>query len=255
MVLLICHSRARVSILISRLQLYPEVALGLAAGKLRNDACQQIYWCGWWWIGYHSSKSHYPFSLPRNSPLPIICCTSTRSTGTRLRRNVHDVRMLMPQIILQPSPTRVSPRKASSSTSSYQPHPSISTSTGALPTPLSMSPTTNSTHSFTPHRLPPSFDPHHTSSRYPASQHTPFSPYRPGEYGRSERGLASERTKIERKLFEAEEEDEGDGNEDKDREELMVPSKGGREEGSSPLAPAFEAKMVLRNGASVDLKW
>lgn len=104
--------------------------------------------------------------------------------------------------------------------------------------------------SFQPTRLPPSFDPHHTSSRYPASHHTPYSPYRPGEYGRSERGgIASERTKIERKLF-----DDDDipmrKSGGKDRDELSVPKP---KEGSSPLAPAFEAKMVLRNGASVDL--
>lgn len=40
-------------------------------------------------------------------------------------------------------------------------------------------------------------------------------------------------------------------------DELVVPklnAVGGKEvQGSSPLAPAFEAKMVLRNGASVDL--
>jgi len=92
-------------------------------------------------------------------------------------------------------------------------------------------------------RFPPAFDAnlHHTSSRYTAQQYTPYSPYRPGEYGRSERGLASERTKIERKLF------------DQDGDQLLVPNGNGRDGGSSPLAPAFEAKMVLRNGASVDL--
>lgn len=51
---------------------------------------------------------------------------------------------------------------------------------------------------------------------------------------------ASDRTKIERKLFEG------------DDDELLVP-RGREDSGSSPLAPAFEAKMVLRNGASVDL--
>ena len=37
---------------------------------------------------------------------------------------------------------------------------------------------------------------------------------------------------------------------DEDGDELMGRKK---DDGSSPLAPAFEAKMVLRNGASVDL--
>jgi hypothetical protein len=36
-------------------------------------------------------------------------------------------------------------------------------------------------------------------------------------------------------------------------DELVVPKRGGTEGESSPLAPPFEAKMVLRNGASVDL--
>jgi len=144
-----------------------------------------------------------------------------------------------------------------------------------LPTPLSISPSLSHLSSTT--KLPPAFADSHprTHARYPSS-HTPFSPYRPGEYGRSERGIASERTKIrkvERRLF-----DDGsstqysgergagqDGRESKDEEvttrakedELVVPKlnvPGGKDvQGSSPLAPAFEAKMVLRNGASVDL--
>jgi len=125
-----------------------------------------------------------------------------------------------------------------------------------FPTPLSMSPSlprsSNSQTSLTgAHRLPPAFD--HTShphSRYSSSQ-TQFSPYRPGEYGRSERGIASERTKItkvERKLFDDE---KSRSRETVEGEELNVPKV--PKEGSSPLAPAFEAKMVLRNGASVDL--
>lgn len=125
-----------------------------------------------------------------------------------------------------------------------------------FPTPLSMSPSlprsSNSQTSLTgAHRLPPAFD--HTShphSRY-SSSHTQFSPYRPGEYGRSERGIASERTKItkvERKLFD---DDKSRSKEKVEGEELNVPKV--PKEGSSPLAPAFEAKMVLRNGASVDL--
>ena len=133
----------------------------------------------------------------------------------------------------KPSPIRVSPRKPTNSNAT----------TRLLPTPLSTSPSRSTSSSY--NRFPPSFDHsqslHHTSSRYPAQQHTPYSPYRPGEYGRSERGLASDRTKIERRLFQ--------GNDDDD---LLVP-RGQDESGSSPLAPAFEAKMVLRNGASVDL--
>ena len=126
----------------------------------------------------------------------------------------------------------MSPRKTSTVT------------TRLLATPVSNSPSKTSTSSYT--HFPPAFDQalHHTSSRYPAQQYTPYSPYRPGEYGRSERGLtvASDRTKIERRLF------EGEDNED----ELLVP-RAREDSGSSPLAPAFEAKMVLRNGASVDL--
>ncbi|OWZ62456.1 hypothetical protein AYX15_05400 [Cryptococcus neoformans] len=122
-----------------------------------------------------------------------------------------------------PSPTRTSPQKTSSSR--------------FYPTPASMSPNTTSSSSTL--NYPPSFDPHHTSSRYPLTTHfAPYSPYRPGEYGRSERGLASERTRIERKLFADGQEEDGE-------------VRKGR--GSSPLAPAFEAKMVLRNGASIDL--
>ncbi|WWD19920.1 hypothetical protein CI109_104392 [Kwoniella shandongensis] len=140
----------------------------------------------------------------------------------------------------QPSPTRTSPRKISQ--------------TRLYPTPLSMSPSTSSTATAVL-RYPPSFDPHHTSSRYPSQQYTPYSPYRPGEYGRSERGLASERTKIERKLFDDE---EGSAVRDmgEDGDKLMVVDqqrKGRDDTASSPLAPAFEAKMVLRNGASIDL--
>lgn len=153
---------------------------------------------------------------------------------------------------------RSSPRKASHNAANAPTTRSTATvlTAGSLPTPLSLSPT-RSTSSFQSHRLPPSFDPHHTSSRYPGGtlHHTPFSPYRPGEYGRSERGLASERTKIERKLFD-DESTLADHKLDTDRDESMllkqVTSKEGLE-GSSPLAPAFEAKMVLRNGASIDL--
>ncbi|OCF44548.1 forkhead transcription factor 3 [Kwoniella heveanensis CBS 569] len=164
--------------------------------------------------------------------------------------------------VSHPSPTRTSPRKASNNNNN--------SAHRLYPTPLSMSPTGSTSLSAStnlsgagagtgPLRFPPSFDPHHTSSRYPAhSQNwTPYSPYRPGEYGRSERGLASERTKIERKLFD-DDEDRVEDVREKEREgpqdRLMVIDAGSRsKEGSSPLAPAFEAKMVLRNGASIDL--
>ncbi|ODN95678.1 hypothetical protein I350_08395 [Cryptococcus amylolentus CBS 6273] len=119
---------------------------------------------------------------------------------------------------------------------------------------------------------PPSFDPHHTSSRYPANQghahshsrsyshssshshrtaapqgtYSVYSPYRPGEYGPSERGVmmgdrTGTGTGVERKLF-------GEGDEVQEEEGGW---RGHR--ASSPLAPAFEPKMVLRNGASIDL--
>ncbi|WVR09680.1 hypothetical protein IAU60_006755 [Kwoniella sp. DSM 27419] len=143
-----------------------------------------------------------------------------------------------------PSPTRSSPRKPISASSSLH---------RLYPTPVSMSPSGSTTVTAAPHvplRFPPSFDPHHTSSRYPASaqQWTPYSPYRPGEYGRSERGLASERTKIERKLF-----DEDDKAQEEPEDDRLMVVDQAKKEGSSPLGPAFEAKMVLRNGASVDL--
>ncbi|ORX40492.1 hypothetical protein BD324DRAFT_610999 [Kockovaella imperatae] len=132
---------------------------------------------------------------------------------------------------------RASPRKSSSSTQQ---------ASRALPTPVSMSPTAGSTSSFHPPRLPPQFD-NSPWSRYTAQ----YSPYRPGEYGRNDhyaksgRSLASERTKIQRTLFESSEDADEDG------DHLMIKKK--EDTGSSPLAPAFEAKMVLRNGASVDL--
>lgn len=127
------------------------------------------------------------------------------------------------KLYCNPSPTHTSPQKTSSSR--------------FYPTPASMSPNTTSSSSTL--NYPPSFDPHHTSSRYPLATHfAPYSPYRPGEYGRSERGLASERTRIERKLFADGQEEDGEAR---------------KARGSSPLAPAFEAKMVLRNGASIDL--
>ncbi|WVQ75693.1 hypothetical protein IAR50_005323 [Cryptococcus sp. DSM 104548] len=166
----------------------------------------------------------------------------------------------IPSTIQQHSPTR-SPRKTSHSR--------------YYPTPLSMSPNANPTSL----NYPPSFDPHHTSSRFPsgASPHpsqgqghahshsrsyshssshshrtappppgpySVYSPYRPGEYGRSERGvMMGDRTGtgVERKLF-------GEGDEGQEEE---VGWRGHR--ASSPLAPAFEPKMVLRNGASIDL--
>ncbi|KAL7424445.1 Forkhead transcription factor [Cryptotrichosporon argae] len=117
------------------------------------------------------------------------------------------------------APTRQSPRKVSSR---------------LYPTPQSLSPAATSR---SPARLPPAFE--LPQGRYGSGHHhAPFSPYRPGEYQRSE--LApSERTRIERKLF------------DDDDDDLAPPRSS--DLGSSPLAPAFEAKMVLRNGASIDL--
>jgi len=53
---------------------------------------------------------------------------------------------------------------------------------------------------------------------------------------------------VERKLFD---DDKSRSRDDVEGEELSVPEQA--KEGSSPLAPPFEAKMVLRNGASVDL--
>jgi hypothetical protein len=44
---------------------------------------------------------------------------------------------------------------------------------------------------------------------------------------------------VERRLFGDDEDEDGEGK--------------GRNRGSSPLAPAFEAKMVLRKGAPIDL--
>ncbi|WWC91982.1 uncharacterized protein L201_006936 [Kwoniella dendrophila CBS 6074] len=202
--------------------------------------------------------------------------------------------------VSQASPIRTSPRKASKA---HQDKEMTTTTTinKLYPTPLSMSPSTASTISISTTaagsgsgiilnnsigtlKFPPSFDPNHpSSSRYHSqnytSSYTPFSPYRPGEYGRSERGLASDRTKIERKLFD-DDDDEADDNEtngnnyqdgsglEKPQDILMNNDKkqhsnrlmvnesrvtNNTKNGSSPLAPAFEAKMVLRNGASIDL--
>ncbi|WVQ83742.1 hypothetical protein IAT38_005886 [Cryptococcus sp. DSM 104549] len=150
----------------------------------------------------------------------------------------------------QHSPIRTSPRKTS--------HTSTSATSHLYPTPLSMSP--NTTSSITSLHYPPSFETRH--SRYPShhsvhsvhSHHTPYSPYRPGEYSRSERGLASERGKVERKLFaDGDEPRDEEQEQDEDEDKLGGDLRGRREGGSSPLAPAFEAKMVLRNGASIDL--
>ncbi|KAK4689454.1 hypothetical protein P7C73_g668, partial [Tremellales sp. Uapishka_1] len=126
---------------------------------------------------------------------------------------------------------------------------------GRLSNPLSPRkvPTYRIPLSGSPDTLPPSYKQsvapsymdygYRFAPRYgPPALNTPFSPYTPGEYGRSERGLAGA-TKVERKLF--------------DDEELPIDRerKGRQREmsGSSGLAPPFEAKMVLRNGASIDL--
>lgn len=160
------------------------------------------------------------------------------------------------------SDDRYHPRRRSQSRLTQQGSPAKphtrrpSQTRNTFPTPLSMSPSLpRSSNSQTSlggaHRLPPAFDhASHPHSRYSTS-HTTFSPYRPGEYSRSERGIASERTKIakvERKLFD---DDKSRSRDDIEGEELSVPEQA--KKGSSPLAPPFEAKMVLRNGASVDL--
>lgn len=125
---------------------------------------------------------------------------------------------------------------------STQPSPRKNAPARVLPSPTSLSPS-NKANTSTEPRLPPSFQPTPKSQLPPAVPsrytgiYTPQSPYRPGEYQRSE-CAPSERTRIERKLF-----DDEDGNQTIKEEPV----------GSSPLAPAFEAKMVLRNGASVDL--
>ncbi|BEI84505.1 hypothetical protein CcaverHIS002_0411090 [Cutaneotrichosporon cavernicola] len=118
-------------------------------------------------------------------------------------------------------------------------HPSPRKNGRVLPTPDSLSPST-SKHSP---RLPPNFEPTHQlppalPSRY---SYPPQSPYRPGQYQQSE-CAPSERTRIGRagtRLFQ----EDDDGN---------VPTSDDLAS-SSPLQPAFEPKMVLRNGASVDL--
>ena len=156
-------------------------------------------------------------------------------------------------------PTRQSPRKPSHSTTNPSPPPpSTQTQTAPpphlFPTPLSNSPSASSTltnlHRFPPQfDHPPAFSHAHTASisaRTSSALYTPRSPYRPGEYARADRkyDTASERTKIERRLF-GDDEDETGG-----EEEEEVPK---RNRGSSPLQPAFEARLILRKGAPVDL--
>ncbi|WVO17079.1 hypothetical protein L204_104766 [Cryptococcus depauperatus] len=155
-------------------------------------------------------------------------------------------------------------------------NPSSQSTNTFYPTPLSMSPSSlppsavSNQHSATnvlPY--PPSFDPHHTSSRYPlpsvtsrglersygqalGSRYSPYGStqqvYRPGDYLRSA-NLVGERTGVERRLFV----------EDEPNSPLQSPDLTGFKEGKDDktgkekLGTAFEAKMVLRNGASVDL--
>ncbi|KAL1405256.1 Forkhead transcription factor [Vanrija albida] len=135
----------------------------------------------------------------------------------------------------------------SSQSSTRQPSPRKGAASRVLPSPQSLSPRKHSSLSPQDHpqpRLPPSFEPIPASALAPAipsrygGVYTPHSPYRPGEYQRSE-CAPSERTRIVRKLF--------------DDDEALAPTVKEELNGSSPLAPAFEAKMVLRNGASVDL--
>lgn len=106
-----------------------------------------------------------------------------------------------------------------------------------LPTPDSLSPTLSKHSPPEPTRLPPSFEAAAAAAVPSRYIYTPQSPYRPGEYQRSE-CAPSERTRIERKL-------DFDDSEDRQQKDDPV--------SSSPLAPAFEAKMVLRNGSAVDL--
>lgn len=94
------------------------------------------------------------------------------------------------------------------------------------------------------------------SARASTALYTPRSPYRPGEYGRRPE-TASERTKIERRLFG---DDHSAGNVDalerirREEEEQEEEEEGWkRNRGSSPLQPAFEARLILRKGAPVDL--
>lgn len=57
-------------------------------------------------------------------------------------------------------------------------------------------------------------------------------------------------TKVERRLF------SGDKSRTSLERDLAIPKYASKElppQGSSPLGSAFEAKMVLRNGASIDL--
>lgn len=93
------------------------------------------------------------------------------------------------------------------------------------------------------------------SARASTALYTPRSPYRPGEYGRRAE-TASERTKIERRLFG---DDQGVSQDALERirreEEEQEEEEEGwkRNRGSSPLQPAFEARLILRKGAPVDL--
>lgn len=87
--------------------------------------------------------------------------------------------------------------------------------------------------------------------------YTPRSPYRPGEYTRRSARTAaqSDRTRLglERRLFSGSvsargRQDEGDDDEQEQEQEQPK-----RNRGSSPLQPPFEARLILRAGASVDL--
>lgn len=89
------------------------------------------------------------------------------------------------------------------------------------------------------------------SARASTALYTPRSPYRPGEYGRVDRRpeTTSERTKIERRLFGEDEDELMRMREEEEEEEEGWK----RNRGSSPLQPAFEARLILRKGAPVDL--
>jgi hypothetical protein len=170
-------------------------------------------------VGSHQE----PSSATRRSPTVINHdCSSTT-------RHYHP-----PPLTLTPTPT---PTSSCLLQTARQPSPRKNGR--VLPTPDSLSPST-SKHSP---RLPPNFEPSHQLPPALPSRYSfpPHSPYRPGQYQQSE-CAPSERTRIGRagtKLFQ--EDDDG-----------TVPTSD-ELTSSSPLQPAFEPKMVLRNGASVDL--
>lgn len=184
-------------------------------------------------------------------------------------------------------PTRQSPRKPlASNPNANNPSTSHPAPNRMPPTPLSNSPSASSSYTLAP-RYPPQFDASHPSHLYPSALisqrppappslsastristalYTPRSPYRPGEYGYNRRAAdsqdradtTSERTRIERRLFDDDaivnkggvDEWGRDDEFDVDMDPEPEPK---RNRGSSPLQPAFEARLILRKGAPVDL--